>query len=471
MFSSHLSALATSAGAAATVLVLGRRSTAAGIGATLLALVASNSSLAWLKHPFLTARWAALLTLAVLVVPAVVRVPRPLALRLASLAILPGLALVSCAWSVEPRLTFERAVSFGIMLWVVVACGVCWARDARALRQFLDAIACTSLVVLGASLIVAETSQRGYLNGQMRGVFENPNGLGLFLGLTYPFVAGAMERRRFAIWRLVVAAIDAAVGAASDSRSGLIALVIVAIGFELSRRRVAWAGICALGALGVAIGMLLTGGSQTNPAAQTPAAPRAQTPAAPRAKAPAAPKAQTPTPPSSSNAPTAATGAPSPAEPFTERLTGARIEAWRATVRFVEDRPVLGYGFGTGDRIFALYPKRVHFLYFEGANPADAYLQLLLELGAVGAAVFLLPLLGACAVGVRAVVAGQNLEGVCCGLALVAGLAVGFVESVFTSAGAPWALLIWLAAAGCLAAVAGPGRDTIGSSPGERAPS
>ena len=439
MFSSHLPALVASLGAAVTVVVLGRRSVAAAIGATFLALIASNSSLGWLKQPFLTARWAALLPLAVVLIPVARRLPQTRARRLLWLAILPGLALVSSAWSVEPKLTIERAASFGILLWVVVVCGLLWASDPRELRRFTDAIGCVSLIVLGISLVVAVTSQRGFLNGQLRGIFENPNGLGLFLALTYPFLAVAMERRRLVPLQLVFAAAYFAVAFFSDSRSGFVTLAITAVGYELSRRRFGWAGICALGAVGVAAAMILFGGPEAPPIASI--AP--STPSAPGAPGtvPNAPK-----PPVS--------GAPGPAESLGDRLTGARLEAWRATLSFVDDRPVVGYGFGTGDRIFALNPERVHFVNFQGANPNDAYLQLLLELGALGAVIFLVPLLGACVVGVRCVVAGRSLDGIGCGLALVAGIAAGVVESVFTSAGAPWALLIWLAAAGCVASMA-----------------
>jgi O-antigen ligase len=133
-----------------------------------------------------------------------------------------------------------------------------------------------------------------------------------------------------------------------------------------------------------------------------------------------------------------------------ERATGGRSEAWRATLRFVRSKPLLGYGFGTGDRIFGLYPSRVHFIWYEGSDPASAYLRLLLELGVLGLVV-LVPLLGAAVLGVRLLVSGRSLEGSSCALVLLAGLAVGLVESIFTTAGAPWAPLLWAAAAGCYA--------------------
>src|SRR5207245_2216858 len=117
------------------------------------------------------------------------------------------------------------------------------------------------------------------------------------------------------------------------------------------------------------------------------------------------------------------TGRPS----LLSRLTGARSETWPVAWRFIRVRPVQGYGFGTGDRLFGLYPSRVHFVFFEGANPSDGYLQLAMELGIVGGLLFLFPIFVAARYAVRAL-SREDGEGARAAFAAVffASLAVAF---------------------------------------------
>jgi O-antigen ligase len=144
-------------------------------------------------------------------------------------------------------------------------------------------------------------------------------------------------------------------------------------------------------------------------------------------------------------------------------LLGARNEAWTATADLIGDRPLLGYGFGSGDRVFARYPDRASFRFFQGANPNNGYLQAVLELGLVLSLVILLPLLGALATGVRsAFQRAYSAERAALLACLVAGLVAGIFESLFTAAGAPWAMLIWLSAAALLYERATPRADVGG---------
>lgn len=432
--------------AVAATLIAFRRSAGAALGVLLACLIASNSSILWLKSPFLTARWVALVTLALLLLPGLRRSSAAALSRVALLTILPAVFLLSATWSVEPRLTVERAVSFGIMLWVVAACGLRWSRNAREFDEFADALVALALAVLVFSVVAGFVTTRSVLQNQFRGVFENPNGLGLFLGLTYPFVAGALERRRLISLEALYLAASIAVASLAHSRSGLVVLVLVGVGFELCRRR-QWLRVAAtaIGAVAVASFSLAFAGSVISTSAPTsaaqPTAPSGSRGGTSDNKGGAGSTGTTTTPVTQPQV--------VPQERLSLRITGARTEAWSATIRFVKSKPLLGYGFGTGDRIFALYPKRVHFLYFVGSTPNQAYLQAALELGVLGL-VIVLPLLWAAGFGIRMLIAGRSLNGASCALGVIAGLAAGFVESVFTSPGAPWAVLIWASAAGCV---------------------
>src|SRR5207248_3794054 len=91
--------------------------------------------------------------------------------------------------------------------------------------------------------------------------------------------------------------------------------------------------------------------------------------------------------------------------------------------------------------------ERVNFEYFTGSNPNNAYLQLALEVGIVGAVLFVVPLALGAGLALRVIHHGRSLADVAWALALIASLLTGLVESVFTAPGAPWELLVWLGAA------------------------
>lgn len=414
----------------ALVTVVARRwSLGAALAVLIATQIASNSSLVSVKQVALTARWGSLFAVAVLLLPEFRNV-RPLLKRLSPLAALPLFALLSASWSVDPRLSVERATSFGLLLCVVVGAAVRWHYDSRELGRFVDSVATLAGLTVVASAAVFIFTDRGALNGTLRGVFENPNGLGLFLGLTYPFAASALERRRSSILQIPTVAVFAAVDALSQSRSGLVTLLVTAIGYELARRRLgrlvlyAVTALCAFGIVVVGAGPFSSNSTPTKSGGVI----SAPAPHIVDGRAPVAPQT------------------------FAARLTGARTEAWSVTLDLISSRPTLGYGFGTGDRLFQRYPERVRFHYFVGNNPNEAYLQLALEFGVVGALLFVAPLLLAATIGVGVLRNGKSVGQVACALTLVGSMLAGLVESVFTSAGAPWALLMWLSAAACLTA-------------------
>lgn len=127
---------------------------------------------------------------------------------------------------------------------------------------------------------------------------------------------------------------------------------------------------------------------------------------------------------------------------------GARDEAWKAAARTIEQRPVLGFGFGTGeDRLFARLGYERTFVFFQGEGPANAYLQIAMTLGIVGIVLFLVPLGGA-AVGAARAAASPWVPAL-----FAASVAAAIFESTLTSAGAPWAYLAWLPVAALLGAL------------------
>jgi exopolysaccharide production protein ExoQ len=389
----------------------------------LLVLVGANGSATRAKSICLDARWGALFALALVLAPYLRRLERRDLRIVALLATIPAVGLVSILWSVDPRLTFERVVSFSVVILIAVGIAL-WRRTSAATGPALvRAIAFTNLAVVAASLAEGAVWPGARENGELRGVFENPNGLGLFLGLTAPSVVAWLEYRG---WQRAIVPFLAGTGGIallSHSRSGLVALIASMAVFEIGRRRFRR---LALEAVVVAVALVVALLVVKPLVHHAPAATHTGvvSTAAPGARAVGG------------------------AQGWLDRATGARTEAWRATDGFIRSRPVLGWGFGTGDRIFGRYPYRVHFVYFEGDNPNNGYLQLVLELGILGAALALLPLAAGVAAGVRALRRGP-VDPVTAAMVatLAAGLLAAVVESLFESAGAPWALLIWTATA------------------------
>jgi hypothetical protein len=420
---------------AAVVVVAARRSLAAAFAICLLALVGASCSIPELRDAFLTARWPPLLALAaVLAWPPRAVFARPSRFEWLLVAAV-AVALASVAWSVDPRLTAMRAVSFGVLLFVVVQL----ARRERAADLCLAIAAVTVLLGAGSILLWLVRPDTAVFVGELRGLFENQNGLGLFLGLTFPLVLAVLESRGGdGRWLPLAALPFAVVIVLADARAGLLALGVGIVVYELGRRAplrlVLGVGVAAVGV-----------------AAATAAFSHVPT----LEDRPAAPPVVEPAPaPGSGDGDGEEQPAPAPEPqpaPRTQsrlgRLLGARDEGWSAAAELIADRPLVGYGFGTGDRLFDRYPEVADFTFFQGDNPGNSYLQLALEVGLLGAAVFLAPLALAAAAALRPRAGRLAPAQAAFGALLAGGLAAGMFESLLTAAGAPWAPLIWLAAA------------------------
>ncbi|HUP32693.1 MAG TPA: transporter substrate-binding domain-containing protein [Gaiellaceae bacterium] len=430
------------------VLVLARRSLALAFAAVLVALLLASSSIGAVKEVFLDLRWAALAGLALSLLWPLPR-PRELTrLQLVVLGVVP-LAAASALWSIDPRLTLLRTVSFALLLWALVAAVSRPHRVTGDAGRFVVTLACVSALLWVASLVLwLVRPDTAIYVGDLRGILENQNGLGLFLGLTFAFVLAALELRRMDWrWLILVGLGYVGVIALSESRSGFVALLVGVAVYELSRRayrRLAVELAACACAFALAVWALP---SLSTPSAADPA-PAGSVPSATPAPAPEAP------PPAVSRS-SALLGARAPDQSRVSSLLGARDEAWAATVDLIAERPLVGYGFGTGDRVFEVRPEQARFVYFQGANPNNGYLQALLELGLLG----LVPI-GLLAVPVTATIAAARRRRLPPARAaffavLVAGLVAGLFESLFTAAGAPWAALVWLSAVGLCA----PGRS------------
>ena len=183
-------------------------------------------------------RWVALFALAAVALALAYRerreaVGRPL-LAVGVLGVwFMALALVSTAWSVDPRLTFERAVSFAVML--TAAGGLALTARARpglpAALLYGILAASVAAALAGAVMVVlahGDAVQAATVQSpsRLRGLGENPDTVSMLLGFAMPISLWALLRARSLRGRLLaLATVVLLLGSisASGSRGALLA--------------------------------------------------------------------------------------------------------------------------------------------------------------------------------------------------------------------------------------------------------
>jgi O-antigen ligase len=399
--------------------------------ATAVALAVAGYALAWSWSGRLQAVGNAVfwLSAAVVGLGLVLRAwDSPLARRWLLAAAASGGALaVTTLWSVAPADTLKDAVTFGAVLAVAAAAGAEIEEEGAARDRLARALGwlAPGALVLTAVVVLAGFADDSVPGPGASGFFNGPNVLSIFLALTLPFalVHPRVAGRPPVLLALVAAAALAA--SLSAGRTGFGALVLAVSALALGRRR--WTALATALALCALAAGIAASTSWTPPTLGERIEPEAE----------------------HTERVTGQRRAPQSA--FSE-LVGARSEAWAESVRLLDERPLQGHGFGTGDTLFDRYGSRARFTWFVGAfasgtNPHNAYLQAPLELGLVGGLLFLVPVLGALALAVRFLATGDadpSTLAFCA--AVVAAAAAAFLESTLAHFGS-LTLLSWIAVA------------------------
>jgi hypothetical protein len=473
------------------------------IALNVVAFTAGSPSLIWVAEVGNRGRWIALSLLLVVAAAYGVRgeIPRSTLLLFCCLAgLLLAISFESVFWSIDPRLSFERAASFAILLGAAAAVAIgSGGRTEEIRRVTLGLVAGIAVVaMLGLLLAIVDPGhafQAPVLGRptRLRGFGVNPNTVSLLCGVGLApaawalraarsragvaaalsgfsllvatilwsgsrgaFVAGAAGLSLFLLaasarerilpvatpWRehgsqaLAGVAPLFAVVAWLALRSLLAvgtALVLCAVAALLrsNRHRVALGSavmLMALGALVQARGLPIQPDAASPPTltAVAPSAvptapaqptatsasptPTSQAPQQPQTTSAAAPQplpqpqttlAATPKPAPQASVPAPSyvpsrledeLGRPQPGRSvsrFRSLLTGSgRLQAWAGAVRQGLQRPLLGFGFGTEDRVFI-----DRYYLFQGIRPENSYIGLLLQLGIVGLLLFVALLL------------------------------------------------------------------------------
>jgi O-antigen ligase len=448
-----------------------------------VAFAAGSSSAPWAVSIGRPGRWVALVLVLVLASVAAATQPgkpRPSPGALASaglVAAFGGIALASAFWSVAPRLSFERAGSFCLLILAAAAVALAVAGDRRGLEAALGGIVAGAGVValLGLVLLVVAYDQAvmpADATWRFRGFGLNPNTVPMLFALALPpavWLAFAARSRRLRLASALIGAMMYVEIVLSGSRGAIVAafvafLIPLAV-LVRGRRRKALAGVALVAAL--------FGGFTVRVTATPPSPAVALTPtqlagvpvgAVPRAGGPPSVSAL------------GETGicrgdlaclrvlhdtarrfpdfrGPLRSRPedeigqwiFNDTVTtrgSGRVAAWQGALSQVGIRPLLGYGFGTEASVFV-----DRWYYFQGALPENSYLGVLLQVGGIGLILLALGVGLALLAGVVVLRRGENEWRAPVAVLLsvvVAGLALMLVQSYSYSVGNIATSSLWL---------------------------
>jgi len=380
--------------------------------------------------------------------------------------VLPALALVSAAWSVAAYTTIGR----GATLFVLASAAVLLAAAATVrpalVPWVLGGVLAGSLAagLVGALLLLVDRqaaiqAASEVVAARYRGLGENPNTYSMLAAVTTPLALWVILDGR-EVWHRRAAGLAGLVFvlsiAFSASRgaflAGFFGSLVFAAARPGTRRFVTVSATCAVFAVVFVLalipqpaGLPSTAGTSTVPTTSPgngnngssgkhgtgsgalPASPSLATQYNPHRL-----EDEEYRPLSGVNV----------QEPHPILGTSGRAQAWGGAIEQANERPLLGYGFGTEDRVFI-----DRFYGFQGQRPENSWIGMYLQLGVAGVlalAVFWLSLVPAVWKAIRGRVSGHvaALAGVC-----AAGLALTVPQSYLYSVGNVATVTVWVAAA------------------------
>lgn len=419
------------------------------LAAAVFAFACGSSAVPEVQRVGHTLRWVLLFVLLFLAVAAALRGRGPLRLSAVvagSAAALALLALVSTAWSVSPRATFERAVTLAVMFLTVAAIAQASAgrrdgaeRIAYGIVGGATAVALAGILVFVVDHADAVQPATRDLPERYQGLGQNPNTVPLLLAPCLPLVVWLLAHSSSKRRKAMLAAIGFLfLGSmiASGSRGSLIAafagvVVVVALLPARARTRVVLGG-ATVAVLAASIGLALVpksaGAAWKPPPVKTAPGPGSH-------PKPGYSNVEGSFPLDSDIGTILVDSKPTRRTLF--GLTG-RGEAWRGAIDLGNQRPVVGYGFGTEGLVFV-----DRWADFVGGLPENSYIGMYLQLGVAGLLALIALAASIVVVGLRRTdrfrVAGPLG-------ALAAALILAVVQSYVYSVGDIATVAVWSAA-------------------------
>ncbi len=369
-----------------------------GFVVTMLAVLAGNSNqeqLASLGFYLRFAAYGGLIVLA-LTIPRTGPTAGPLTVFL--VGAIAFLALGSTLWSVTPALTLQRAFGFCLLLGAM-ALAVRACLDPRSMRSMLSGVCVAILMFQVAGLIAtllgySEASEATRTVGFFRfqGLLVSPNSVGVVAAIFLPVALGlrmTASTRYGWSWNVWLAVVGLSL-ILSQSRGGIVAAAVGLTAFFWSRLQVMRKTRVVASAAGV---LMLISLAIIVPELQ-PSEVR------------------------------------SLSARFTSQYEGSaegsgRFAAWGLATDIWEERPLTGWGFGSGEEVFGAREHEIE-QSFQGRDPHNSYFHTLMELGPVGLLLLL-------SLSLFALVLGWKVRRDKIGAALFAGLVASFTVSLFES--------------------------------------
>ncbi len=318
-------------------------------------------------------------------------------------------AAASTAWSYDPVLTGQQAVALGLLAALVhLLVTRRWTDPDRIGADLL--VAYVVLVGAASAGLLAkhyELAQATAFNGRLQGVFSNPNLMGMALALAVPLGWGAYRRTRRPVYLLGLLPVLQSL-VLSGSRTAQLGVIAAVLWLAVrAARSPEHTGKVVLG--------LLTGAGLLYVAADR----------------------------------IGLSGVPGLGRFNSEEgggLLNGRTMGWSSAIDYWWDRPLQGWGYGAGEALFEDRAGAAGF-FFDRPSAHNSYLQLLLELGLLGAVVMMVIFALVIVAAVRSPLVGANIGAV--GV-LVVGLAVHMTESAAFGTGQVYPFVYWPALAAAL---------------------
>lgn len=320
------------------------------------------------------------------------------------------LAALSTFWSETPLPTLAFAGSFVLFTTISHAFVARYGANGPMARTTVNRVVGVMVALIAVGFLPPLRVDALLVSGRVRGFFGNPNGLGLTCALLAPFAALAFSRavgsRRVAAGALLAAFLGLAFVSGSRTGFGGVVVGVATTWFLLHPSRFLLGAVAA----GVLVSLASLAGGDVD-----------------LESGPVATLARTDT---------------------VARISG-RLERWEAGLARFREAPLLGHGFrssfgyGTATSVDPDAPVEVT---TSGTNYHSQHIETLVDLGAVGEALFLLVLFGALRRARR--VAGRRDDPAAAGVgaALAGSFAAAPIDSFFHNwffAVSPYAFLYW----------------------------
>lgn len=411
--------------------------------AAVVAFAMGSSSVPEITRVGHSLRWAVLALLLVAAALWNTSSPRVRAAAVGAAAALVGLAVLSSAWSVEPRTSFERGVSLGLLFCTcLLLANAAAGRPDRVVAVFTGLLAgavvvgLAGLVLLGADHGRAVAAASYESPARYRGFGQDPNTVALLFAVATPLAVWALVRpgrRALAAGALLLFAgtIVASGSRGALAAAGVGACVVLVVRARRLRRIVP--------GVGVAVVLVVAGvGIQTIPKPSSTASSSTAAPVrtGPRAKPGYVNAEQTYPLNADVGQPLPGGGQPPVRRSFFS--SSGRVVAWGGALHEVARRPLVGHGFGTEQDVFV-----DRYYQFVGGLPENSYIGLALQLGVAGLVALVALVAALVTEGLRS--SRRDLAAAGLGV-LAAGLAVAVVQSYIYSVGNIAAAAVWIPA-------------------------